>query len=66
MVKNVLSEVVSVPRTLLRSFMSVFAKMEEILATLEELMNKEGLKRIEESLEEHREKDCAGAEYQPV
>jgi len=34
-----------------------FAKIEEILATLEELMDKEGLKRIEKSLEEYKKKD---------
>ncbi len=27
------------------------------MATLEELMNKEGLKRIEKSLEDHKKKD---------
>jgi hypothetical protein len=41
-----LTEVVSVPRPLLKELYEHFAKIEEILATLEELSNKEGLKRI--------------------
>jgi hypothetical protein len=39
-----------------------FAKIEEILATMEELGDKEGLKRIEKSLEEYKKKECVSAE----
>jgi len=35
--------------------------MEEILATLEELMDKEGLERIEKSLEEYKKKEYVTA-----
>jgi hypothetical protein len=53
-----LTEVVSVPRPLLKELYEHFAKIEEILATLEELSNREGLKRIEKSLEEYKKKEC--------
>ena len=46
-----------IPRPLLKELYEHFAKIEEILATLEELMDKEGLKRIEKSLEEYKKKD---------
>jgi len=48
------TESVSVPRPLLKELYEHFAKIEEILATLEELMNKEGLKRIRRSLKEYQ------------
>jgi len=51
-----LTEAVSVPRPLLKELYEHFAKIEEILATLEELSDKEGLKRIEKSLEEYKER----------
>jgi hypothetical protein len=54
---NVLTEVVSVPRPLLKELYECFAKIEEILATLEELVNKEGLERIEKSLEDYKKKN---------
>ena len=38
------------------------AKVEEVLATLEELMDKEGLKRIREAEEEYRRGDYVIAE----
>lgn len=50
-------EAVSIPRPLLKQLYEQFAKIEEILATLEELMNEEGLERIEKSLEEYKKKD---------
>ena len=52
-----LTEAVSVPRPLLKELYEHFAKIEEILATLEELSNKEGLERIEKSLEEYKKKE---------
>jgi len=52
-----LTEAVPVPRPLLKELYEHFAKIEEILATLEELSNKEGLERIEKSLEEYKKKD---------
>jgi len=56
MVKR-LTEVVSIPRPLLKELYEYFAKIEEILATLEELSNKEGFERIEKSLEEYKKKE---------
>lgn len=53
-----LTEVISVPRPLLKELYEHFDKIEEILATLEELSDKKGLKRIEKSLEEYEKKDC--------
>jgi len=52
-----LTEAVPVPRPLLKELYEYFAKIEEILATLEELSNKEGLERIEKSLEEYKKKE---------
>jgi len=52
-----LTEAVSVPRPLLKELYEHFAKIEEILATLEELVNKEGLERIEKSLQEYKKKE---------
>ena len=52
-----LAGVISVPRLLLKELYEHFDKLEEILATLEELSDKKGLKRIEKSLEEYEKKD---------
>jgi len=52
-----LTEVVLVTRPLLKELYEHFAKIEEILATLEELANKEGLERIERSLQEYKKKE---------
>jgi hypothetical protein len=52
-----LTEVVTVPRPLLKELYEHFDRIEEILATLEELADKKGLKRIEKSLEEYKKKE---------
>ena len=52
-----LTEVVSVPRLLLKELYEHFDKIEEILATLEELADKKGLRRIEASLEEYKKEE---------
>jgi hypothetical protein len=54
---NGLTKTVSVPRPLLKELYEHFAKIDEILATLEELSNKEGLERIKKSLEEYKKKE---------
>jgi len=54
---NSLNEEISVPRPLLKELYEHFERIEEILATLEELSDKKGLKRIEKSLEEYRKKE---------
>jgi len=52
-----LTQAVPVPRPLLKELYEHFAKIEEILATLEELANEEGLERIKKSLEEYKKKE---------
>lgn len=52
-----MTQAVSIPRPLLKELYEHFDRIEEILATLEELSNKEGLKRIEKSLEEYKKKE---------
>jgi len=52
-----LAESVTVPKELLKNLYMGLAKVEEVLATLEELMDKEGLKRIREAEEEYRRGD---------
>jgi len=52
-----LKKVVSIPRPLLKELYEHFYRIEEILATLEELSDKEGLERIEKSLEEYEKKE---------
>ena len=58
---NGLAETVSVPKELLKDLYTELVKVEEVLATLEELMDKEGLERI------HRaEQEYAKGEYVTV
>jgi hypothetical protein len=45
---------VVVPKELLRELILELSKVEEVLATLEELLNEEGLKRIRGAEEEYR------------
>jgi hypothetical protein len=52
-----LTEMIPVPRPLLEELYEHFNRIEEILATLEELSNKKGLKKIEKGLEEYRKKE---------
>ncbi len=56
-----MTQEILVPRPLLKELYEHFAKIEEILATLEELEDKEGLKRIEKSLEEYKKKEYVSA-----
>jgi len=44
-----LTEYITVPVSLLKELHEGLAKVEEVLATLEELANKEGLERIKEA-----------------
>lgn len=52
-----MTEVIMVPRPLLKELYEHFDKIDEILATLKELADKEGLKRIKKSLEEYKKKE---------
>lgn len=53
-----MTETVPVPRPLLEELYEHFGRIEEILATLEELSNKKGLKRIDRALQEYKKKEC--------
>ena len=57
-----MDDVVSVPKALLEELYVHFMKIEEILATLEELMDKEGLERIKRGLEEYKKDEYVVAE----
>ena len=48
---------VAVPKELLRELVLKLSKVEEVLATPEELLNEEGLRRIREAEEEYRKED---------
>jgi hypothetical protein len=49
-----LAESVAVPKDLLRELHEELIGIEEVLATLEELMDKEGLRRIRRAEEEYK------------
>lgn len=49
-----MAESIAIPKTLLKDLYMGLAKVEEVLATLEELMNKEGLERTRKAEEEYR------------
>ncbi len=51
-----MAEVVTIPLPLLKELYEHFYRIEEIIATLEELSNEEGLKRIEKSLDDYTKK----------
>ena len=53
-----MTQTVSISRPLLKELYEHFDRIEEILATLEELSDKKGQKRIEKSLEEYKKKEC--------
>ena len=53
-----MAETVSIPRPLLKELCEHFDRIEEILATLEELLDKKGLKRIERGVEEFKNREC--------
>ena len=50
-----LDESVVIPKDLLRELYVGLVKVEEVLATLEELFDKEGLERIKKAEKEYRE-----------
>jgi hypothetical protein len=56
-----LTEAISVPRLLLNELYEHFDKIEEILATVEELSDKEGLERTKKSLKKHKKRDYVTA-----
>ena len=57
-----MGDVVSALKALLEELYVHFMKIEETLATLEELMDKEGLERIKRGLEEYKKGEYVVAE----
>ncbi len=53
---------VSVPRPLLKELYQRFDRIEEILATMDEFSDKQGLKRIRTGLQEYKKKEYITAE----
>ena len=60
-----MSEAVSVPKPLLIELYRHFARIEEILATLEELLDKEGLQRIKKGIEEYKKGEYTSIRKRP-
>jgi hypothetical protein len=52
-----MTETVSIPLPLLKELYEHFDRIEEILATLEELADKEGLERVKKSLKEYKKRE---------
>ena len=52
-----MTESVTIPKALLKDLYMGLAKVEEVLGTLEELMDKEGLGRISAAEEEYRKRE---------
>jgi len=57
-----LEESIAIPKELLKDLYLGLAKVEEVLATLEELMDSEGLQRIRRAEEEYRRGQYTTAE----
>ena len=58
----VMASSVSLPRDLLRELREHIDKVEEILATLEEMFDSEGMARIKRATEEYRRGEVVSAE----
>ena len=52
-----MSEAVAIPKHLIKELYEYLARIEEILATIEELMDEESLKRIKKSLAEYKKRE---------
>ncbi len=53
-----MTETIAVPRPLLEELYEHFDRIEEILATLEELSNKKGFKSTDKAKQEYVKKEC--------
>lgn len=51
-----MTETVSIPLPLLKELYEHFDRIEEILATLEEISDKDGLERIKQNVKEYKKK----------
>lgn len=56
-----MSEAVAIPKPLIKELYKYLARIEEILATIEELMDEESLKRIKKSLAEYKKREYVTA-----
>ena len=52
-----MAKTVAIPEELLRALVLGLSRVEEVLATIEELLNEEGLKRIRRAVKEYRKGD---------
>ncbi|AJB42149.1 hypothetical protein TCARB_1101 [Thermofilum adornatum 1505] len=52
-----MAKTVAIPEELLRELIFELSRVEEVLATIEELLDEEGLKRIRRAVEEYRQGD---------
>uniref|UniRef100_A0A7C1CGS4 Uncharacterized protein n=1 Tax=Thermofilum adornatum TaxID=1365176 RepID=A0A7C1CGS4_9CREN len=52
-----MAKTVAIPEELLRELIFELSRVEEVLATIEELLNEEGLERIRRAVEEYRKGD---------
>lgn len=57
-----MSETITVPKKLLEELREHLDRIDEILATLEELMDKEGLERIRKATDEYKRGEYVTAE----
>ena len=56
-----LTEAVAIPKPLIKELYEYLARIEEILASIEELMDEESLKRIKKSLAEYKKRQYVTA-----
>ena len=56
-----MSEAVAIPKHFIKELYEYLARIEEILATIEELMDEESLKRIKKSLAEYKKREYVAA-----
>lgn len=57
-----MTEVIPIPKRILKDLHEYVVKIEEILATLEEIIDEEGMGRVKKSLEEYKAGECVAAE----
>jgi uncharacterized ferredoxin-like protein len=61
-----LAKTVAIPEEMLRELVLELSRVEEVLATIEELLDEEGLKRIRRAVEEYRKGDYIVVESSEV
>lgn len=61
-----MAKTVAIPEEMLRELVLELSRVEEVLATIEELLDEEGLKRIRRAVEEYRKGDYIVVESSEV